>query len=209
MKRISFILVLLLSTWALHAQDVYTSSGRPQRRAASSRDEKKGFDPDRLVFGGGLSATFGDVTNVGISPVIGYRITDKFSAGIGIGYQYTRYKNFLVNPSTYQYENLKINIFTPSVWARYLVFDNFFVHGEYEQNFVSYNDYRNSTSTPGAVEGYTAHLSVPAAPVGVGYRQPITDRSSLLMMALYDVLQNDYSPYGKQVFFRFGFNVGF
>ncbi len=203
------LLLLLLTASGLHAQDVYTSSGRPQRRNAASRDARKGFDPDKLVYGGGLSLGFGTVTNLGISPIVGYRITDRAVAGIGLGYQYFRYKNAYQNPQTGSYENYNQHVFTPSVFGRYLLFDNFFVQAEYEYNFISYNRLAYDPNGSGNVVNLTERVRVPALPAGIGYRQPVTDRSSFLIMALYDVLQNELSPYGKQVFFRFGFNVGF
>lgn len=209
MKKGFLTLLLALLAAGLHAQDVYTSSGRPQRRNASSRTTKKGFDPDRLVFGGGLALGFGSVTNLGISPIVGYRITDRAVAGIGLGYQYFRIKDAYQNPQTGTYENYNQHVFTPSVWGRYLVFDNFFVQAEYEHNFISYNRLAFDPAGTGNVVNLTERISVPALLAGVGYRQPLSDRTSFLIMALYDVIQDEFSPYGKQIIFRFGVNVGF
>jgi hypothetical protein len=49
---------------------------------------------DKLYFGGGLgfSGNSSWVT-FSISPIVGYKITERLSAGVGISYQYTNYKD--------------------------------------------------------------------------------------------------------------------
>ncbi len=43
---------------------------------------------DRIFIGGNLGATFGTITNVNVSPMIGYKFTPKTIAGITLTYQY-------------------------------------------------------------------------------------------------------------------------
>jgi opacity protein-like surface antigen len=213
MKRILLGLMLLLAVTAVQAQEVYRSSGRAGK-SNFARDRKEGgFDPNRLIFGGGLALSFGDVTNIGISPVVGYKITDRVAAGIGLGYQYVRVKNFFAfqnasNPNATDYYDYKCSIFSPSVWARVLVWDNVFIHAEYENNYVSLTDYRYAPNGLD-IESFKNRITIPALLAGVGYRQPIGENSSFVIMALYDVIQDKYSPYGNQINFRFGFNFGY
>lgn len=210
MKRLSALVFILLFSTAAFAQEVYNSSGSRVRPGAHKK--KTGFDPQRLIFGGGLGLGFGTVTNIAVSPVVGYRITDKFSAGIGLGYDYLRVKDYyqLVdfngNPKYYDY---KTSIYSASVWARYLLFENVFVHAEYEHNFMSFTDYRYAQNGSGDIEGYKLNYNAPSLLLGGGFRQPISERSSFVAMALYDVLQDKYSPYYKTISFRVGVNVGF
>src|SRR5688572_5075953 len=94
MYRISIIIALCVGLAAsASAQEVYNSSGE-RRVAPKKKEAKKGFDPQRLIYGGGLGLSFGTITAVGVAPVLGYRITDNFAAGIGLGYQYLRVKDF-------------------------------------------------------------------------------------------------------------------
>lgn len=210
------IFSLLLST-SLFAQEVYSSSGRPieQKRVQQNEEDEKGFSTKKIIFGGwGVFGIGTGVTNVGVTPIIGYRITKNFSAGIGLGYQYLRVKDYFAisNPSTLitEYKPLNAHLFSPNVWARYLVWRNIFVQTEYEQNITTYRDYYTDyTQNNLTIGDSTAVQNVPCLLVGAGLRQPISDRSSFVIMALYDVLQNDYSPYRNTIALRIGFNIGF
>ena len=207
--RLSLLLLILFSTAATtFAQRVYTSSGKPAKAQKNNSAESKGFDPDRLVFGGGLSAGFGTYTNIGISPIVGYRITDHFMAGVGLGYQYFRVRNGLVNPQG-GYQDSKLNVFTPSVWARYAFLENFFAQAEYEYNAITYNDLAFDPNGSGNVITVNRKVSVPAVLVGGGLRQRITDRSSLLLTVLFNVYKSDIQIYPNGPIFRVGFNVGY
>jgi len=55
----------------------------------------------------------------------------------------------------------------------------------------------------------TAKRNVPCLLLGVGLRQPISDRVSLILLGMYDVLQDKYSPYKNTLVIRFGVAVGF
>jgi hypothetical protein len=212
MNKICIILALCLGLgFSAAAQEVYNSSGN-RRVTAKKKEQPKGFDPHRLIFGGGLGLSFGDVTAISVAPMVGYRITDNFSAGIGLGYQYLRVKDFYELQDlngNYNYYDYKTSILSPSVWARYVVFTNFFVHAEYEHDFMSFTDYQFDQNGSGSIESYKLKYNSPAMLVGGGFRQPVTDNSSFVVLALYDVIQDKYSPYYKRIDIRFGFNVGF
>lgn len=198
------------------AQDTYSSSGG----SGYHYHKKEGFDPSRLVYSGGLGLSFGDYTDIGIFPMIGYRITDHFVAGIGLGYEYLRIKNpdndvytYANGVSTYVSNPLKVNIFTPSVWTRYKLLDNIFVEGRFEEEFQHYK-YLVSAIDPNdpnvsiAVPATETH-NTPVLLLGGGYCQPVGGNVSLTVSLLYDVIQNQYSPYYKTVYFGTGFIVGF
>ena len=209
-KRIIVCMLLLFVGSNLYAQKVYNSSGK--RIGATKKKKDAGFDPQKLIFGGGLGLGFGDVTTINVAPVVGYRFTEKLSAGVGLGYQYLKIKNALVIPDIngfVNYFDYKASIVYPSIWGRFRFLENFFVHGELEQDFQRYTDYRFSQSGSGAIESFKVKYNNTALLLGGGIRQPVTDRSSLVLMALYDVIQDKYSPYLNTIYFRFGFNVGF
>jgi hypothetical protein len=212
MKKILIVLMVCVGLGA-SAQEVYTSSGRPAN-AKKKEERKKGFDVSRLVVGGGLGIGIGSVTTLGISPIIGYRITDKFAAGVGFGYQYLKAKDYfqyqdLDSPFAIHTYDLKASTITTSVWARYLILTNLFAHVEYEHNFSSYNDVGFATNGSGQLENRKIKYDVPALLVGVGFRQPISENSSLFIMGMYDVLQREMSPYRGGIFPRIGFTIGF
>lgn len=210
MKRILLVL-LVCAGFTATAQEVYTSSGKPA--SASKRKQKEqGFDPSKLIFGGGLQLSFGNVTSISVSPVLGYRISDNFAAGVGFGYQYLKIKDYFQIEDLYgsiSYQDYKSSIISPSVWGRYLITPNIFAHLEYEHNFLSFQDYRYSPSGSGEIEGYKVKYQAPCLLVGGGYRQELGANSSFFIMLMYDVIQDKYSPYKDRLMPRIGFNIGF
>ncbi len=147
--------------------------------------------------------------------MVGYKITDNFAAGIGVAYQYYRNKyeqvglysgNQLVQ--VIQYDR-KTSLYSVNAWARYIVWRNFFVHLQPELVNIGVPD--NVTQDPITydIKVTERRENVPVVLVGAGLRQPITGSLSLYAMLLYDVVQQDFSPYYKQIDFRIGFNIGF
>lgn len=221
MKTIFLFALCLGLTVATVAQETYTSSGKPLRNQKKVK-KTQGFDRDRLIFGGGLGLGFSNVsTNLGVSPILGYSITDRWSGGIGLGYQYFSIRDYWMveNPGvlgTYSYKPLRTNLFSGSVWTRYIVYDNIFAHAELEYNHMRFKSYQTDYLS-NQIVSKTNSLSAPSLLLGAGIRQPLADRASLIIMALYDVLNrpNDpdnpdrLNPYGNRIFFRGGFTIGF
>lgn len=213
----------MLSALAAGAQERYNSSGN--RRVYKSTAHRGGFDPNRLIYGGGLGLSFGTVTNLGLSPVLGYRFTNWFSAGISLGYQYMRISDqvSVLNYNTGYYESKPFvsNIYSGSVWAREVVYGDFFLQEEFEHNILSY---RNYTSDQSGIHHNNVNYGVPCLLLGAGYRMRMSDNISMIYYIFYDALQNidhntmvdsytgekySISPYAGSLNFRIGINVGF
>ena len=185
MKNILFILLFALGATAAHAQEVYNSSGK-----ANYKNKKKqtGYDPDRLVLGGGMNFGIGGgYANIGISPIVGYRLTKNFSAGIGLGYQYQRSPDLLDNNYF-----TSMNILYPNFWVRNFVYRNIFIGATYEYDIIKVkaprDQFRNLNQTIYNVDNHCLLISV-------GMRQPVAGRVSFFGELFYDVLQGEYSPY--------------
>ncbi|HRX25123.1 MAG TPA: hypothetical protein P5512_13355, partial [Chitinophagales bacterium] len=70
-------------------------------RQTESVEKDKDKKDSRFVYGGFMAAGFGNYTTINLSPVVGYRVTDKFTPGIGFTWQYAQYKdadNMVYNP---------------------------------------------------------------------------------------------------------------
>lgn len=211
MRYIAITLLLLAGMTKLNAQEVYSSSGRPVNDKRHTQ-QKKGFDASRIIFGGGLGFGFGNVTNISVSPIVGYRISDNFSAGVGLGYQYFRIKDKF----TLQDQNLgyikkpyTATMYSPSIWGRYVIWRNIFAHLEYEHNFMSETVYDPYVIYTGPEKAIKNRINVPSLLLGGGIRQPISERVSIIFQGLYDVLQDKNSPYLGTISFRFGIVAGF
>jgi hypothetical protein len=145
----------------------------------------------RLDFGGYLGAQFGDVTLIDVSPIVTYRVTEKFNAGIGLTYQY-----YKINYTGYP--DYKTSSYGGSVFARYYIWRDLFAHVEYAPLYVSYNDpvYQQEGTT-------WVHDFL----IGGGYRQWIGQKAYMSLMILWNVNETYYSPYRNPII-RIGFGAG-
>ncbi|RQO30495.1 hypothetical protein DBR32_13090 [Taibaiella sp. KBW10] len=191
MKKGFVILIGLLLSISALAQDRYSSGGHSSKPKSSSG----GFDPQRLVMGGGFGLGFGSGSfNASISPLVGYKLTNNLMAGVSIGYQYFRESNYTTfyNTTTSRYENYprRYSMFSPGAWVRYNLFSQFFVqaHFEYHISDVKWTEAATLGGGSGK-ESVKANYSIPTLLVGAGYRLPVSERISLYLGLYYDVLQ--------------------
>ncbi len=144
---------------------------------------------DRIYYGGGGGFSAGtDFVNISISPQVGYKITDRYSAGIGLTYQYVRFTNIGETISNYGW----------SVFNRYNLTEQFFGYGEFER--LSFQqDFEN-----------TNRLGFNSLFFGLGFSNRIGRNSAFNTMVLYNVLyvENEPSPYRSPWGIRVGIGVG-
>jgi hypothetical protein len=157
-------------------------------------EEKPTFS-DRIFTGGGIGLSFTSYSDFfSISPLIGYKITNKLAAGVQFQYRYTNYKVVTPRISTHDYG--------ASPFARYFIYPPFFIHAEYEYlNYqfvgVSKEKFRRS---------FNSFMG------GGGFFQPIGRRAGFFALALYNfsyATSYDYSPYNSPWVFRVGITAGF
>jgi len=191
MKNLIIVLALCAGFTYASAQEVYTSSGKPGYQKYVKK-KKRGYDPDKLIIGGSFNFGLGDgFVNAGISPTLGYRLTDKFSAGIGLGYQYNQVPIPIGPTETlYQHENLVY----PSIWGRYFFYRNFFTDLTLEYDFISIKYPLDNFGNPDPVK---SNLTNTCLLLGVGMKLPIGGRLSAYGELIYDLLQGVNSPYPK------------
>jgi hypothetical protein len=149
---------------------------------------------DRIVTGGGIGLGFGSVQDYfSVSPMIGYRLTQKLLAGTGVTYRYTNYK--VVKPS------IKLNDYGLNPFLRFTVYRNIFLQSEYE-----YLNYEFPVSV-----AETTRRSFDSFLAGGGFIQPIGQRAAFYLMALYNFSYQQtaqYSPYDSPIVVRAGINIG-
>ncbi len=171
--KLVLVAILLFSTQYLYSQ-YYEKS-----KAKQSFKEK-------LFFGGGLGFQFGNVTAIDVSPIIGYRLTPKFHAGVGLSYSYYNYSNLGVSASNY----------SASIFTRFFLLDNIFAHGEVEAlNAKVFTSYNPEQSYRKWIDSYL---------IGGGYFQRIGERSGMYIMVLWNLNENEFTPYNNPIV-RIGF----
>lgn len=148
---------------------------------------------DRIFYGGGGGFNTSSVqTNISISPQIGYKITNRYLAGIGITYQYVRIKEQV---------DATLSNFGWSVFNRYNVTNQFFGYAEFERLTFEFFTGPEQTTT----QGFNSLM------VGAGYAEQLGGRASFNVMALYNVLYDESvtpRPYNSPWVLRAGLGFG-
>ncbi|MFT4063067.1 MAG: hypothetical protein QM642_12010 [Edaphocola sp.] len=229
MKRIVILVTMMtLGAGPAGAQEAYNSTGRTGNARYKANQQKQGFDPKRLVFGGNLGLSFGTVTYINVAPSVGYRLTDNFAAGVTTGYSYYRESNafqtYNLNTSATKTLPFTQSIYTGGLWARYTLFRNVMLQGQFEVNSIDFYDFSSYTfDSEGWAQYNKNRVAVPSLLLGGGYRQPIEGIGSFFIIGMYDVLQNiasntrtdqngnkySISPYANRLDIRMGFLLGF
>ncbi len=183
--KIKFISLFILLAFYGIAQDSIRIRKEPHRRGTS---QPSNFSWDKVYVGGNVGLQFGTVTFMELSPLAGYRINDKVSAGVGVTYQYYHYQDRMYDIST--------NVYGGRVFGRYMFTENIFGHGEYEYLNLEAFDFFPSR-----------RVDVGSLLAGVGYIQHISRNSGIVAMLLYNFTESTYTPYTNPII-RIGLNIG-
>lgn len=121
-----------------------------------------------------------------------YKLTPKLSLGGKISYEYIKDKRY---SSIYETSN-----YGASIFSRFRVTQRIYAHFEY-----SSMNYKLFDSNGEGTRKWVQFLFV-----GGGFSQPVSRNTWFTVEVLFDVLQNENSPYKKaEPFFRMGFGIGF
>lgn len=163
----------------------------PAEQAQESNQQSQGKE-SKVYYGGYATFSFGNYTVIGIEPLIAYKLLPKFSIGAKFSYEYFKNKNY---SPTREGSNYGIGVFT-----RLRILRRWYAHVEFsEMNYKIYSSVDESKRQ------WISFLYV-----GGGFSQPITKNTSINAQVLWDVLQNDDSPYKTvEPIFSVGIGVGF
>ncbi|MCW3104016.1 MAG: hypothetical protein JWO09_2456 [Bacteroidetes bacterium] len=183
MRAKSFQIALLAVILSL-----ITFAGKAQDSTMLRKHPPKERFIDKLFTGGNLGAQFGTVTFIDVSPLLGYKVTDKIGVGIGATYQYYHYRD--------KYYDFETNVYGGRVFGRYLFTDYLFAHVEYEYLNLEAFDFNRR------------RVDVESLLAGGGYVQRVSDNVSIVAMLLYNFTESVYTPYTNPII-RVGVNIGF
>lgn len=171
------ILFVLLSLVAVNAKAQYLES-----------------DPkplQRIFYGGDLGLSFGTLTYIAVNPVVGYRVTNRLSAGVGANYTYAK-------STLYNYQG---SMYGGNVFASFTLIKDLgkaipmyegsgiLLYAEYNvMNISSYYDF------PGTSIKY-----IDSPMLGPAFQTPIGSRSYALIMVLFNFNESSISPYPNPV----------
>jgi opacity protein-like surface antigen len=193
MKHFLLALIFTFSSFSI-AQAIDSVKAEEEIKAEVPQNNPTG--ESKWYYGGTIGFSFwNDYTYIGIYPLVGYKVTPKFSIGGKIGYSYYNYHD--TDLSTHNYGG--------SVFTRYRVIPQFYLHGE----FV-YFSYEQQTYDLETREYGTDRNWVPYLLLGGGFSQNVGQNVWAYVEILFDVLQDENSPYEEwEPFISIGVGVGF
>ena len=147
---------------------------------------------ERVFVGGFVGLQFGTFTSIGVHLHAGYRITNRFSAGIGGIYQYTH--------DSWGIDSYSSHTYGANVFARLRTFSNLFLHAEYEKLWLE-----SRRPLPGGGEDMPS-VSEDNYLLGAGYALHLSHRTRVNLLLLYN-FNEDSQAYMDNPFFRVGVDV--
>jgi hypothetical protein len=194
-KRSLFVFTLVTLSLTLFSQ-----VEESVQSAGKTKEKEKRKLSERLVFGGDLGLSFGTITYIKIAPIVGYRLTDRLAAGLGPIYIYEKYKNYNLESSTYGGKAL----------ASFIVIKGSDTGGSFGLGNIVFhveNELINVEALYYDPYGYYYlgdRLWIDNLLLGGGLTQSMGGRFGVSVYILWDVTQNEYSPYSNPVI-KFGF----
>jgi len=179
MKKLLFSILLLLSVVGLNAQ--YLETDPPPSPV------------QRIFWGGDLDMAFGTVTQISLSPEVGYRITNRLSAGVGIDYTFVYSEEY----------NFKGSIFGGNVFASFTVIKSLgdlipFFRTDMGILIYGQFSYTNMGKFYTALSGEEP-MWIASPMLGLGFQIPIGQRSYMLLTVMYNFDESLYSIYSNPV----------
>jgi hypothetical protein len=175
---------------------------KPGAQATSSVQRER--FKDRLLYGGVLGLQFGTLTLIDVAPMVGYKLTPSIETGVGLTYKYYRYRDFYYNQYTNQRFDLESHIFGASIYSRFHILNPLFAHVEFERLMYNHDEiyFQGTQMLREPKQTYINGLLV-----GAGLKQRISDRSYFYILALWDLVQDEMSPYSNPLI-RMGVMLG-
>lgn len=228
-RVVTTIILLTAFVQVTQAQTTYKSQARnsssTNNRFTGERDYSQ-FSVHNIIYSGNLSFNFySDIFSFGGGPIVGYKFNDYLSAGVRVGYNYYKWKDynsFYNADDEIVWKPLRNDYYQTGIWTRISPIDMLYAHVEFEHHRIVQKTYVYDH-----VDYFKKHkerFSINSLMVGLGYKQMISDRFSYCYTVLYDVLQNtskntitdpstgrtiSLSPYANTIDIRFGIYYNF
>jgi len=185
--KYAFILSFLISVQSWAQYDIEDAKNSDTTDSKFNRFELK----ERIYVGGelGLSVSPGG-GYILLAPIVGYDLTEHFSAGISTMYQLYRFRTY---SGTFNLSTVGMGVF-----GRYRPIDQLILQAEFDVfNTV---DFVNGTS-------YKDRTNVPAFMTGLGYAGG-GSKSYYQIIVLYDFINNPNMPLPPFIFNRLHLKMG-
>ncbi len=189
-----FLLAMAMLPLSLYAQQSSVSSSS--------------FNPDKIIYGGSLGFGFSrSFWSLNVSPQIGYKLTDKFHVGAGVGYSYAKrdsdYSVYTIvegggNEWLEEYKwvdvanNYKESSASFNLFANYYPWQKLILSLKPEIMHTWYRANLHNVK-------FSENKFVPIVIVGAGFHL-----KPFILQLNYELIQDEYSPYSDNVFLSVG-----
>jgi hypothetical protein len=192
---------IFLPNGQLHAQNERFREGGGSTESTRAEEPKPKARPqaqsspqtlmDRLVFGGGAGFSFGNNTQIFLSPQVGYQVSDNAILGLGFNYNYVRVREIFVNgrPERVNFEN---TIYGPTAFGSYNLMESFFVG--FQGEYLNHDAYLGGSTS----SGFGVRVENRWTPVLFlqgGFFQKIGERGFAQIGLRYNILHDGEGPY--------------
>ncbi|MBA2745685.1 MAG: hypothetical protein H0U44_05620 [Flavisolibacter sp.] len=168
---------------------------------AQEAEEEKGFNKEKMFFGGNFGLSFGDLTLINVSPQVGYRFNQTLAAGIGINGQFVSLKRRYADGQPYS--KTSQGVIGLNVFGRVYPIQQIMLQVQPEANYIFGKQLFYGPTN----EEYQMDAAIiPSVLIGAGVVIP-AGRGSFIAAMFYDVLQDSRAPYGSRPFMNFGYNI--
>lgn len=178
MQKIKLVLILLISGTGVFGQD-------------NENEEPRGFQKNRLFTGGSISFGLGSNTfQIGANPVFGYSLAKWVDAGLVVNYNYASFRDIITSN-----DKLRTTTYGGGAFTRLYPLRFLFAHVQFEHNFIKE---KYIPTNGGNSETNNVDANSLLAGVGVATeRYPGDGRPFFYLAVLFDVLNEDFSPYTR------------
>jgi len=168
--------------------------------AAGQDENEESASHNRLFWGGNFGVQLGTITNIELSPLLGYNITPSLSAGAGFRYEFIK-----SSVKNYSFSNYQTNIYGASLFTRYMLFKDLsestglritgslFAHAEYEVLSLE----KKYFEVPQTQE--EGRFLIESVLIGGGIYQPVGPKAGIVLMLLWNINESASSPYTNPI----------
>lgn len=183
-RLLAISFVLLCFAEVTQAQYENTSNQVQQQQVVKKPKVNKWFA------GGMLGAGFSSYSAyVSVEPLVGYNITPAFQVGARFTYIYNSFEDMYGI-------RYSLSSYGAGIFSRYIFYKGIMAQIEYEQLSIPYWPYEGN------------RMWIPSLFIGGGYIQTMGGRGFASFAILWNVIENEYSPYSNPLI-RIGFGVNF
>lgn len=170
----------------------------------AQEESEESTGQSKFFAGGNFGLSLGRYTLVSLNPQIGYRFNRYLSAGLGLNLVYASQRER--HPFTRQdYRKVVQGITGLNTFVRIYPTQRFLVQLQPEANYI----FGKEIFYQPVKETYTLNAEIiPSFLVGGGMVTPMP-KGAMLFTVMFDVVQNQASPYGSRPIVNVGYNFNF